>query len=154
MDKKISRRLSLVESKARKIRAKGKRDVNAEINVTPLVDVVLVLLIIFMLVTPLLNSKIELPLAVDPINITEAQDNLGMSIDRDGVVTIAEKPVEKNKIVETLLLELRKNPFRSVILSADTSLQFVTIRSFLRQLREAGVSQAGLISKPRLKEIE
>lgn len=152
MDTKILRRIELLDTKARKLRIKGKKEINADINITPLVDVVLVLLIIFMVVTPLLNSGIELPKALDPKAVAEARDDLSVSIKKSGEISIGDARVEEKKIPEVLALELKKNPFRAVYISADKNLQFHTIRSLLISLRDAGVSQAGLMSKPMDQE--
>ena len=67
MNIKILRRLEMIDTDGRKKRIKGKKSgPDAAINITPLVDVVLVLLIIFMVVTPLLSEGLELPKAIDP----------------------------------------------------------------------------------------
>ena len=151
MDKKVSRRVELVESKSRKLRSKGKREVNADINVTPLVDVVLVLLIIFMVVTPLLGG-FELPEAIDPQGVQDTADDLNIYIKSTGEILVEDKPVTSDNLAEALAVALRKNPLRPVYLSADKELAFKKIRSLLIQFRNAGVSQAGLMSKPLREE--
>lgn len=153
MSAKTLRRLELVDTKQRKLRIKGKKaGVNADINVTPLVDVVLVLLIIFMVVTPLLNSGLELPETYSPKGVHTMQDDLNISIKKSGEIAIGDVPIGDKAIVEKLNAELKKNPFRSVYISADKNLQFRTVRALLSALRDAGVSQAGLMAIPMKEE--
>ena len=147
MNAKILRRLELLDTKGRKIRIKGQRKgPDANINITPLVDVVLVLLIIFMVVTPMLNEGLELPKSMDPTRLNAMTDDLKININQQGEIRVGDKPSSDSKLKEDLAKELEKNPFRPVYLSADKALQFGTIRTVLSALRDAGVSQAGLVT--------
>ena len=147
MNAKVLRRLEMLDTKARKLRIKGQKGgMSADINITPLVDVVLVLLIIFMVVTPLLNSGIDLPATLDPKQLSAMRDDLKVSIKKSGEIAIGDAPIEEAKMGEKLAMELKKNPFRPVYLSADKNLQFHSVRAILSALRDAGVSEAGLVS--------
>lgn len=148
MNAKILRRLELLDTKARRLRIKGQRsDVNSEINVTPLVDVVLVLLIIFMLVLPKLSVVIQLPKQLRPDRVREVKDALNIIVKKDGSITVNVDKVDEKNLPAALAKELKKNPFRRVLLSADAGLQFHTIRMLLGALRDAGVTQADLLGK-------
>jgi biopolymer transport protein ExbD len=155
MNSEIQRRLELLESKKRKLRLKGTRvGANAEINVTPLVDVVLVLLIIFMLVLPKLNVVIELPKAARPEKLSSSSgDALNVSINQDGAISVNERKVDRSQLAEAIDKEMKKIPYRQVFLSIDTHLRFKSVREVLAALQDAGVAKTGLMAK-RIPEEE
>jgi len=148
MSKSILRKLELADTDARKARIKGQRSsgMDATINITPLVDVVLVLLIIFMIVTPMLDDGIDLPKSADPKKVNAMSQDLKISVDKQGRIQFGDDDVEKGQLKERLGKELSKNPFRPVYLSADQNLQFSAIRELLTALRDSGVHEAGLMS--------
>lgn len=148
MNASIFRRLELLDTASRKARLKGQRGsgADASINITPLVDVVLVLLIIFMVVTPMINDGLTLPFAESPDRINARTDDLKIILKHSGELKIGDKIIQESAVKETLTQELSKNPNRMVYLSADKSLQFSKVRHILTALREAGAGQAGLVS--------
>jgi biopolymer transport protein ExbD len=147
MNIKILRRLEMIDTDGRKKRIKGKKNgPDAAINITPLVDVVLVLLIIFMVVTPLLSEGLELPRAIDPQKLNAMGEDLKISVKRTGQIYFGEEQVEEKNLKTKLEEELNKNPFRPVYLLADKSLQFSSIRTILTALRDAGVAEVGFVS--------
>jgi biopolymer transport protein ExbD len=148
MNSKVPRRLSLLETKARKLRLKGQRaEASAEINVTPLVDVVLVLLIIFMLVLPKLNEVIKLPLAARPEKLaSSSSDSLNVGLKLDGNISLNGRKVDSGQLSDAIAKEMKKMPSRSVYLSADTGLTFKSVRAILQALQDAGVGKAGLMA--------
>ncbi len=148
MNASIFRRLELLDTASRQARLKGQRGsgADASINITPLVDVVLVLLIIFMVVTPMINDGLTLPYAESPERVDAHTDDLKIILKHSGELKIGDKIIQEAQLGEALSKELSRNPNRMVYLSADKSLQFSKIRHILTGLREAGVSQAGLVS--------
>ena len=148
MNASIFRRLELLDTESRRERLRGQRGSGADaaINITPLVDVVLVLLIIFMVVTPMINEGLKLPFAEEPDRVDARTDDLKIILNHDGALKIGDKKIPEEKLAETLTQELSKNPFRTVYLSADKELQFSKVRAILTALREAGVSRTGLVS--------
>lgn len=154
MNTKILRRLEMIDTDGRKKRIKGKKNgPDAAINITPLVDVVLVLLIIFMVVTPMLNEGIELPKAHEPAKMEAMSEDLKINITRKGEISVGKDHVKEGDLKQKLEEELSKNHFRPVYLSADKSLQFSSIRDVLTTLRDVGVSQAGLVSSISTEEL-
>lgn len=148
MNRSIFRRLELLDTESRRERIKGLRNsgVDASINITPLVDVVLVLLIIFMVVTPMINDNLELPFAANPERVNGRLDDLKIILKKTGELKIGDHIVQESDLASTLTKELSKNPARAVYVSADKSLQFSKIRQLLSTLRDQGISQAGLVS--------
>lgn len=148
MDARILRRLELLDTAKRQERLKGQKSngADANINITPLVDVVLVLLIIFMVVTPMLDDGIELPKAVDPQKLSARGEDLKITLKRDRQIKIDDKLIAEQELNTRLSSELSKNHFRPVYVSADKSLPFSKVRELLTALRDAGVSEAGLMS--------
>ncbi|MES2504476.1 MAG: biopolymer transporter ExbD [Myxococcota bacterium] len=148
MNGPILRRLEMLNTASRTNRLKSFKSsgADASINITPLVDVVLVLLIIFMVVTPMINDGLELPFAANPERVNGRLDDVKIVMKKSGEIKIGDNIVPLDQVAETITKELSKNPGRAVYLSADKALQFVKIRELLGTLRDQGVSQAGLVS--------
>ena len=113
-----------------------------DINVTPLVDVVLVLLIIFMVVTPMLSSGVDVTLPRAKTT-TQAQDNgqhLVVSLDKDGLIYVDTKTVSLETIIDEVNAEYRKDPNRAVRIKADGGLHYKEVRDVMDKLAEGGMS--------------
>jgi biopolymer transport protein ExbD len=116
--------------------------IKAEINVTPLVDVVLVLLIIFMVVTPLLtHGDVQLPIAssVDPTY--EAPDAIVLTIARDGALWVDRQRVSQEHLARELKTRLGEHPEREVLIKADASVSVRDLRPVLHRLKSGGITQ-------------
>ncbi len=114
----------------------------ADINVTPLVDVVLVLLIIFMVVTPMLSSGVDVKLP-EARTTTSVQDNgqhLIVSVRDDGVVFVSQKQVTLEGLIDEVNAEYRKDPNRAVLIKADANLHYGEVRAVMDTLNEGGLS--------------
>ncbi len=123
--------------------------VKSEINVTPLVDVVLVLLIIFMVVTPMLTRglAVDLPLARHPAKKNDGGRQLVVSVTRDGRVHVDADAVPADQVPERLraaLDERARGGAREVHLKGDRALTYGEVRRVLQQLHEAGATQVAL----------
>lgn len=153
MNRETQRRLELLETKARKLRVSGQRSsVNSEINVTPLVDVVLVLLIIFMLILPKISIVIDLPKQLSPEKTHNTKDAITLTIKKDKTLFVNDVKIKQPQLQESLKSVLRGNPLRRVLLSADSALEFREIRALLSTLREVGITEADLMGKRILEE--
>ncbi len=130
------------------VQASASEDLKAEINVTPLVDVVLVLLIIFMVVTPMLKQEvpIELPVAetsraaADPSQIT-----VGLSADGRAFVNGVELPAER--LPERIAELYAGRADKTIFLEADRALPHGRIVDVMDAVRGAGVVQIGVVTK-------
>ena len=126
----------------------GSFEVKNEINVTPLVDVCLVLLIIFMVVTPMLQSgvDVQLPETGKPERIAESARELKLAIRADGSVFIGQNWVTQDKLQATLTAIYNQNPEKQVTLKADRRLKYKDVRKVMQIVNEAGFSGVGLIT--------
>ncbi len=112
-----------------------------DINVTPLVDVVLVLLIIFMVVTPMLSSGVDVTLPRAKTT-TQAQDNgqhLVISVRDDGVIFVDTRAVPLDTLVDEVNAEFRKDPGRAILIKADAGLHYGEVRAVMDKLAEGGM---------------
>jgi len=128
-------------------------EVLADINVTPLVDVMLVLLIIFMISAPMLHQGIEvaLPKSEAPAMPTRASDPLVLSINRDGMVYLKDRPVHPTKLVEVLTPLLRGREDETVFLKGDRDVPYGRVIEVLDLLHKGGISKVGMVTE-RLDE--
>ena len=129
--------------------------VKSDINVTPLVDVMLVLLIIMMLVAPLLQQGISvvLPKATNSVDKpeTRGQTTIAISVDKH-VYLNAKEVVDKEKLGEVVktLLEDKKQDEKVVFIKADQAVDYGAVMATMDQLRAAGIEDMGLITEKRL----
>ncbi|HEY2515371.1 MAG TPA: biopolymer transporter ExbD [Polyangiaceae bacterium] len=116
------------------------RGVKSEINVTPLVDVVLVLLIIFMVVTPMLQrgKNVELPRSRHADDESKRGDPLVVSVTPGGKLYVESTAVEVAQLEPTLAAELAAKPVRKVMLKGDRSLRVGDVRPVFLRLEGAG----------------
>ncbi|MGH8007603.1 MAG: ExbD/TolR family protein [Egibacteraceae bacterium] len=123
-------------------------ELKAEINVTPLVDVVLVLLIIFMVVTPLLKQEvpIELPLA-DNSRGTKDLSQLTLTIDADGLLLLNGQHVLSEALVTQLQAIYAARTDKTIFLEADRNLSYGRVVDVMDECRAAGVATIGVITR-------
>ena len=114
----------------------------AEINVTPLVDVVLVLLIIFMVITPMLSSGVDvkLPEAGSSTTVNDAGQHLVVSVREDAAIFVDTKRSSLDKLIEDLNDEYRKEPNRSLLIKGDKNLRWKQVHGVLDKVRENGMT--------------
>ncbi len=120
----------------------------ADINVTPLVDVMLVLLIIFMVTAPMLHQGISVALPKTATTNLEAtlEDPIVLSISRDGRYYINETPVARGLLRDRLRAILRGRKERAVLLKADRGLSYGTVIETLDLLNRMGIESLGMIT--------
>ena len=123
------------------------KEVKGDINVTPLVDVCLVLLIIFMVVTPMLQSGVDVmkPETKDPTKMPENQKQLAVAIKADGSVFIGQNWVTKENLKAQFEQVHTDMPDKEVMIKADRRLKYKDVRNLMRMINEAGFSRVGLV---------
>jgi len=123
----------------------------ANINVTPLVDVMLVLLIIFMVTSPMLSQGVDVDLpetATTPVK--QAKEPLTVTIDRAGQVHIEDHVVALDRLgakVEAIF-RARESRKREVLLRADRKVPYGVVAQVMASLQEAGVDHLGMVTRP------
>jgi len=133
-------------------RDEGKK-VNSNINVTPMVDVMLVLLIIFMVITPMLNNKVnvDLPVAVNAVVMDAAnkEDSTVVAVTRDGKTFLGGDQVSVDDLGSkiTARMEQFKQGSRTVFLRADSRANYGKVMDTIDGIRSAGVSELGMLTE-------
>ena len=120
----------------------------ADINVTPLVDVMLVLLIIFMVTAPMLHQGISvaLPKTATTNLRSTLEDPVILSITRDGLYYINETPVARGLLRDRLRAILRGKRDKAVLLKADRGLSYGTVIETLDLLNRMGIENLGMVT--------
>jgi TolR protein len=127
-------------------------EVRSDINVTPLVDVCLVLLIIFMVVTPLLQKgvNVTVPSTVNPEKMPDNEKQLEVSIRSDGNVFVGQNWITNDELETTLKEFYDTNPERQVVVKGDKRLKYKEVRKVMRLLNEAGFTRVGLVTEKKV----
>ena len=131
-------------------RHNNKRRLISEINVTPFVDVMLVLLIVFMITAPLLQTGVDLELPkVDTPNVKENEDPLIISINKENEVFISEKKLDL-KTLKDKLTEIKKaNPKIKAFIRADKEVTYNTLMIVMKQIMDGSITDVSLITEPK-----
>jgi len=124
-------------------------EVRSDINVTPLVDVCLVLLIIFMVVTPMLQNgvNVTLPETKAPEKIPENQKQLVVSIKQDGSVYVGQNYVLDKNLADNFRQVHETTPDREVVVKGDRRLAYKDVRRVMKVINEAGFTRVGLVTE-------
>jgi biopolymer transport protein TolR len=120
----------------------------ADINVTPLVDVMLVLLIIFMIAAPMLHQGIEVALPkADATNLPlRMEDPLVLSVDRGGSLFVRETPVEIDELVEQVKQQIAARGDDTVFLKGDREVPYGRVIEVLDVLHRGGIVHVGMVT--------
>lgn len=126
----------------------------ADINVTPLVDVMLVLLIIFMVTAPMLHQgvNVALPKSQSSNLPKSPEDPIILSITRSGLYYINETPVAHGLLKDRLTAFLRTRRDRTVYLKADKSIPYGTVVETMDLLNRMGIENLGMLTESREKK--
>jgi len=120
----------------------------SDINVTPLVDVMLVLLIIFMVAAPLMMVGVPLQLPkTSAAKVTPPKEPLVVSIDRDGKLFIRKEPVEEGAIVASLAAIKAREPDSVVYVRGDRTLEYGRVMQVMGLVGQAGFSKVSLVAE-------
>ena len=121
---------------------------NAHINITPLVDVMLVLLIVFMICAPMMRSGVDISLPKTRSKSMQAPpESVTVSMDKTGSIFLDSTPLSERVLVQKLKLMHKKNPSVSCLVCADASLNYQRILSLLTVINTAGIQSVSLVSE-------
>ncbi|MEF7615425.1 biopolymer transporter ExbD [Aquincola sp. MAHUQ-54] len=121
----------------------------SDINMTPLIDVMLVLLVIFMITAPLMTSslKLELPKS-DAGTPGQAPAFVTLAIDEHGRLFLDEQPLAKDELAARLAAAAQGNPQLEVQLRADRRVPYGDVATLIGQVQKAGLSRIGFVTEP------
>ena len=133
-------------------RGYGHSNVNADINVTPMADIMLVLLIIFMITTPLLQTGItvNLPKAKNPLDAPEAdsKDAVIVALNREGRIYLGKAPVNENELLDALVKKFSGGEInKTIFLKGDSAVAYGRVVQIVDQCRRSGVERIGLMAE-------
>ncbi len=136
------------------VRDEGSK-VNSNINVTPMVDVMLVLLIIFMVITPMINNKVNVDLAKveAPTAMPDAdkEDAVVVAVTRDSRIFLGAKQVSLDDLGGLVRDQLENKVDKEVYMRADSRAHYGTVMDAIDGLRTAGVDEVGLLTEPSIQ---
>ena len=122
-------------------------------NVTPLIDVLLVLLIIFMVITPMLQQKVAIDMAEvnNPVAMPDAdkEDAIVVAITRDGSIFLGQDKVAPSELGRQVADRLANTPGKTSYVRADARAQYRAVEDAIDDVRTAGVDDVGLLTQRR-----
>jgi len=129
----------------------AKGGVKSDINVTPLCDVMLVLLIIMMIVAPLLQQgvSVTLPQAANTVDKPEVQGQTVVAIAKDKSMYVNAKPIQEGEMATKVTEILENQKEKVVLIKADVEVEYGAVMAAMDQLRQAGIEDIGLITDPK-----
>ena len=134
------------------VRNEGSK-INSNINVTPMVDVMLVLLIIFMVITPMLMNKV----AIDMVTVDNAiampdadkSDAIVVAVTRDGAIFLGQDRVDPSQLGTQVQERLQDKTDKTIFVRADSRAQYKAVEDAIDDVRTAGVEEVGLLTQRR-----
>ena len=127
----------------------AKGGVKSDINVTPLVDVMLVLLIIMMLIAPLLQQgvSVKLPTAANTVDKPETREQTVIAIAADKQIYLNAKPVREDELGKKVTEIIENMKEKIVLIKADETVEYGTVMAAMDELRKAGIEDIGLVTE-------
>jgi biopolymer transport protein TolR len=134
------------------VRNEGSK-VNSNINVTPMVDVMLVLLIIFMVITPMLQNKVQIDMAKveNPTSMPDADkdDAIVVAVTRDGGVFLGQNRIDPSQLGTLVRDKLADKTDKTIFIRADARAQYRAVEDAIDDVRTAGVEEVGLLTQKK-----
>lgn len=130
-----------------------RRRYSSDINVTPFVDVMLVLLIIFMVTAPLMQQGVQVALPqTQAQNIQEDQQRLILSITREQKIFIGQTEVDRETLEQKLLANEKLKRDKEIYLQADRAIPYGFVVDIMAVMKRAGVESVGMLTEPPEKD--
>ena len=135
-------------------RDNGSRRTLSQINVTPFVDVMLVLLIIFMVTAPMMEQgfDVNLPEVENAPGIASNEKPIVVTVDKRGRISIGQSKVKSTaKLVPLLQQVMKERKDKSVLLEADRAVAYGKVMQVMAAVKQAGISRVGMVTQPPQK---
>ncbi len=126
----------------------GGRRYLSEINVVPLVDVVLVLLIIFMVTAPLLYRGIDIDLPKSSTNTIRPDERVVISVEKNGSIFVDKEGVSLEQLMPKLHSVRARNPDVTIYLRADQGVAYGVVVAVMDAVKQAGIDKLGMVTEP------
>lgn len=126
----------------------------SEINVIPLVDVVLVLLVIFMVTAPMLHRGLDINLPTSTANNIKADERLIITIQKDHSLSLGNDPISLIDLRTKLQEAKVSNPFISVYLRADQAVPYGAVVQIMDEVKGAKIERLGMVTGPKMETIQ
>ena len=122
----------------------------SDINMTPLIDVMLVLLVIFMVTAPLMSSSLKLDLPRTPgVPASDASpDFISVALDPQGRIYLGDERVETSNFAVRIAAAAQRNPKTEVQLRADTTVPYGRVAELIAMVQKAGLNRIGFVTDP------
>jgi len=130
------------------MKADRDRRVLSEINVTPFVDVMLVLLVIFMVTAPLLQQGIDVNLPKAKGKDLPSEERITLAIKKDGAIYMNDNPVSITDMRQKLEAISKLNP--NVYLKADKGVPYGLVVEVIGEIKDAGIERLGIVTEPKI----
>jgi len=122
----------------------------SDINMTPLIDVMLVLLVIFMIAAPLMTASLKLDLPrTEAAAASDAPDFIAVAIDPQGQLYVADKPLAADAFADRMAQAAKKNPQTEVQLRADKTVPYGRVAELIGMVQKAGLNRIGFVAEPK-----
>ena len=132
-------------------RDRGSRKTLSQINVTPFVDVMLVLLIIFMVTAPMLDQgfDVNLPEVADSPGIASNGEPLLVTVEKNGTISVGQSKIKSpSKLVPLLQQIMKERKEKEVLLEADRAVPYGRVMQVMAAVRKAGINRVGMVTQP------
>lgn len=135
------------------VRSNGRKKLVSDINVTPMVDVMLVLLIIFMVTAPMMTQgvNVELP-ETTAKSLRQEEKPIVITISKEGDISINNIPLARALMVQELQKNYNSNKNQPIFLRADKNVPYGHVVTVMADVKEVGFDKIGMITKPPEKE--
>ena len=121
----------------------------SDINMTPLIDVMLVLLVIFMITAPLMTSSLKLDLPkTDAAQPSDTPQFIAVALDRNGQLFYGDEALDANAFTARVAAAAAKNPQTEVQLRADRTVPYGRVAELIGLVQKAGLSRIGFVAEP------
>jgi biopolymer transport protein TolR len=120
----------------------------AEINITPFVDVVLVLLVIFLITAPMMLGGIEVRVPKTETRTSRPEERLVLTVTRDRGVYLENQAISLDRLSKVLNGMVQRNPKASVFLKADEAVAYGVVMKVMDVIKKAGIDRVGMVTEP------